>query len=473
MKRVSGVILLALVASCTAGPKYHLPASAVALKPAARTAFVNGGEAEFAQAPLPDHWWRLYDDDRLDSYVREALAANTDLRAADANLRRATFAIREAQAAKTVTSTLLASLVDTRQGIIFPFPDFNYLLGAALTYPLDLAGGLRRTIEAARADAASMEATRDQVRVTVAAAVARNYVAVCWANRSIAAAQYVVAVQSKTLEEVRRLFEGGRDTAFDVTRAQTAVEQSAAAIPPLIAQRQAALYALAALMGRPIANYPRELQDCSAPPRLRAPLPIGDGAALIRRRSDIRAAERGLAAATAKIGVQTALLYPQVTLAALAGPAGPFSPIGQGFSFGGAAGPIMLWVYPNRSAARARIAEAGATAQAAEAQFDGAVLTALQQTETALDAYVHEIAHNQELRRARDSAAKASGQAATLYRFGRTGLLDRLNAEANLATAETAVAASDASLADDQVSVFLALGGGWEPESPPAIAAPN
>jgi outer membrane protein TolC len=203
-----------------------------------------------------------------------------------------------------------------------------------------------------------------------------------------------------------RLFQGGRNTAFDATRAQTAVNQSAAAIPPIVAQRQAALYALAALLGRPVANYPRELQNCPAPPDLREPLPIGDGVALIRRRSDVRAAERSLAVATAAIGVETAQLYPQVSIGGALGFAGPFSTIGSASSFGGNIGPLVSWTFPNLSVAHARIAEAGAAAEAADARFDGAVLTALQQTETALDTYVREIAHNRELVQARNSAAK-------------------------------------------------------------------
>ena len=466
MKRFWGAVLLALAtANCTVGPNYHVPARATANAPGANGAFVNGGEAAFAQAPLPDHWWRLYDDPRLDGYVREALAANTDLRAADANLRHATFAIREAQAAQTVSTSISASAADTRAaGIdILSFPGYNYTLGGAISYPLDLAGGIRRAVEATRANAEAVQAARDQVRVTVAAAITRNYVTVCAANRSLSAAEHVVGVQRRTLDEVRRLFEGGRATAFDVTRAQTAVDQSAAAIPPFIAERQAALYALAALMGRPVAGYPRELQDCPVPPDLREPLPIGEGAALIRRRSDVRAAERSLAAATAAIGIETAQLYPQVSIGGAMGFASLFSTIGSGSNFGGNIGPLLSWTFPNLSVAHARIAEAGAAAEAADARFDGAVLLALQQTETALDAYVREIDHNRELRQARDSAGKASSQATTLFRFGRTGILDVLNAEASLATAETAVAASDQALADDQTNVFLALGGGWEP----------
>jgi NodT family efflux transporter outer membrane factor (OMF) lipoprotein len=466
VKRFWGAVLLALAtANCTVGPNYHVPARATANAPGANGAFVNGGEAAFAQAQLPDHWWRLYDDPRLDGYVREALAANTDLRAADANLRHATFAIREAQAAQTVSTSISASAADTRAaGIdILSFPGYNYTLGGAISYPLDLAGGIRRAVEATRANAEAVQAARDQVRVTVAAAITRNYVTVCAANRSLSAAEHVVGVQRRTLDEVRRLFEGGRATAFDVTRAQTAVDQSAAAIPPFIAERQAALYALAALMGRPVAGYPRELQDCPVPPDLREPLPIGEGAALIRRRSDVRAAERSLAAATAAIGIETAQLYPQVSIGGAMGFASLFSTIGSGSNFGGNIGPLLSWTFPNLSVAHARIAEAGAAAEAADARFDGAVLLALQQTETALDAYVREIDHNRELRQARDSAGKASSQATTLFRFGRTGILDVLNAEASLATAETAVAASDQALADDQTNVFLALGGGWEP----------
>lgn len=463
--RGTAALVLLAVSGCTAGPDYQVPADAVALAPAATGAFVNHDNPELADSPLPDHWWRLYDDPRLDAYVHEALAANADLRTADANLQRASAAIREAEAAGTVNTSVEASVSDTKAGGIelLNFPGWSYTLGFGVSYPLDLAGGIRRTVEAAHATAEAVQAVRDDVRVTVAAATARNYVGVCSANRSVAAARRVVDVESRTLDDVRRLFQNGRATAFDVTRAQAAVEQSEAAIPPLLAQRQAALYALAALMGRPVAEYPRELETCPSPPALRQALPIGDGAALIRRRSDVRAAERSLAAATASIGIETALLYPQVSIGGDFGFASPFSTIGSASSFGGTIGPLLSWTFPNLSAAHARIAEAGAAAKAADAKFDGTVLTALQQTETALDGYVREIDHDRALRAARDSAAKATEQARTLFRFGRTGILDVLNAEASLATAETAVAASDAAIADAQVNVFMALGGGWEP----------
>jgi NodT family efflux transporter outer membrane factor (OMF) lipoprotein len=365
-----------------------------------------------------------------------------------------------------VGTSVQASVADTKQGGIdsLSIPDSSYTLAFGVSYPLDFAGGIRRTVEAARADAEAVEAIRDQVRVTVAAAVARNYVTICSANRSLAATRHVVDVQSETLEEIRRLFSGGRSTRFDVTRAETAVSQSSASIPPLVAERQGALYAITALTGQPIADYPRELENCPSPPTLQQPLPIGDGAALIRRRSDVRAAERSLAAATAAIGIETSRLYPQVGIGGAIGYAAPFplATIHSPDSLGGHVGPLLSWTFPNFSAAHARIAEAGAAAQTAEARFDGTVLNALQQAETALDAYVREIERNRELKQARDSAAEATDQARTLLRFGRTGVLDVLNVEASLAATETALASSDAAIANAQVNVFLALGGGWE-----------
>ena len=465
MKFLPAASLVALaVAGCTAGPDYHVPEHAMANAPAARGAFAAGHEAAYDPAPLPNHWWRLYDDPRLDGYVTEALAANTDLRAADANLKRATFVVREAETGRLPVTTLSATGGVARlQGSTERLPGSAvYSLGGSIAYPLDLAGGIRRGIEAARDDAEATRAARDQVRVTVAAAVTRSYAAACSANRTLAATQRVLDIQRQTLDVTQRLFKGGRGTAFDVTRAQAAVDQSAAAIPSIIAGRQAALFELAALMGRAPADYPRELESCPAPPELKRLLPIGDGAALIRRRADVRAAERSLAAATATVGVETARLYPQVSLGGSAGFGGPLSAIGTGSQFSLSAGPLLTWTFPNRAVAHARIGEAGAAAETASAQFDGTVIGALQQTETALSAYAREIDRDRDLTRARDDSAKATDQANRLFRFGRTSFVDVLTAQSNLADAEAALAASEAELIDRQIDVFLALGGGWE-----------
>ncbi|WP_035037250.1 TolC family protein, partial [Caulobacter sp. AP07] len=213
--------------------------------------------------------------------------------------------------------------------------------------------------------------------------------------------------------------------------------------------------------GRTPAEFPRAVEACMAPPRLSQPLPVGDGAALLKRRPDVRAAERGLAGATARIGVATAALYPSVSFGLGAGSTGLLADIGQPAANRWSLSSLISWTLPGAGEhARIRGAEAGA--DAALARFDGVVLNALRETETSLAVYARELDRNAALRSARDEAATAEGQAQTLYRAGKSPYLTGLDAQRTLATAEAALAASDGALAADQVNLFLALGGGWE-----------
>ena len=460
----AGIFALALAACTTAGPNYALPESAVVNRPSAQGQFDSGNEKVFANAPLPDHWWQLYGDARLDAFVTEALAANTDLRAADANLRRADAVVAEVAAGRTLSTVLGGGTSLDRPyttGTSLP-GTLDYNLGITLAYPLDLSGRIRRAIEAAQGDAEAVAAARDNVRVTVAAETARSYATACTANMVLAANTRILTLQRQTLNVTQRLQRGGRGTAFDVTRARTGVDQSEALIPAQVATRTAALYRLATLMGRAPADYPRDVATCDKPPALTRPLPIGDGSALILRRPDIRAAERSLAAATARIGVATAYLYPQVSLGGSVGLTGPVSSLGSTDAFHLGLGPLISWSFPNRPVIRAPIAQAGAAADQALAQFDSTTLEALRQAETALSAYAREADRNAALRRAQASGARAADQAGTLYRFGRTDFLSLLTAQAALTTAQANLAASDALLVDRQVDVFKALGGGWQ-----------
>ena len=459
-----GVLALLLpMTACVSGPDYHLPASAVAASPRAARAFVSAQEASFSPAEPPDRWWHLYGDPQLDGYVREALAANTDLRAADANLRRASAIVLEYRARGAVQADVDASGTLSHAGGYTSASSApqSYALGIHLSYPLDLAGSIRRGIEAANADAEAVAAARDQVRVVVAAAVTRAYLRVCSSNHTLAATRQVLATQRATLDATRRLAAGGRGTDFDVSRAGAAVNRSAATLPHLESERQASLFELAALMGKVPADYPEEAAACQQPPEPGERLPVGDGWQLIQRRPDIRAAERSLAAATALIGVETANLYPQVTLGASAGAAGVARHLLSSNSFGASIGPLLSWRWPNRSITKARIAAAGANVDAALASFDGTVLQALRETETALSACTQELERERSLVQAREDAARASLQAQRLYQFGRIDFLDLLSAQAALADAESALAASRAQRVDRQVDLFLSLGGGW------------
>ena len=477
MKRalISAAVLLGLAACAEVGPNYKVPAAAVANAPAAQGPFMGAATAGLSQADARDDWWRLYDDPALDALVREALGANTDLRVAAANLARAEAVVSEAKAAGGWSASVSASAERAMvSGESYlrdaPIPAENLAdVGARISYQVDLVGKLKRATEAAHADADSTRAALDLVRVSVAAGVAGAYVEACAAGHELDIAQHAVDLQQRRLEATRTLIAAGRGAALDATRAQALLDEARAGEPALDGRRRAALYRLAVLTGRPPAQFPRALETCDQPPRLTRPIPVGDGASLLRRRPDVRRAERDLAAATARIGVATAALYPTISFGLGAGSTGLLADLGQPAANRWSAGSLISWTLP-AGGERARIRQANASADAALARFDGVVLTALQETETSLTVYVRDMDRNAQLRAARDSAATADRQVQTLRAAGRSPYLAGLDAQRTLASADAALAASDAQVAADQVRLFLALGGGWKTAS---AAAPS
>jgi NodT family efflux transporter outer membrane factor (OMF) lipoprotein len=474
---------LALAASLAAcalkpvGPDYAVPASAIVNKPGAAAPFAlapasaASATTPFAGAPLPPHWWRLYQDPKLDALVEKALAHNTDLRVALANLEKAEASDRAVEGqAKPTTSTEFGPGFGHASGLSYlkrndvPPSAWEYGAGASLSYQLDLFGRLEREIEASRDDTEAAQAALDLVRVNVAAGTARAYADACASGLRIASAQRSADLQQQALDVSVRLQRAGRAGVTDAERARGQLQALRAAVPPLQARRQAALYRLATLTGELPQDFDRDVAACTAAPHVAGTIPVGDGAALLRRRPDIRQAERRLAAATATIGVATADLYPRVSLGLSLGSKG----LGNDFlgkdTFSYSVGPLISWTLPNTGVVRAHIAQAEAGADAALARFDGTVLAALRETQTALDAYARELDRHAALAAARDDSATVAAQARRLYQSGRTGYLEALDAERGLATSEATLAQSDAELADDQVTLFLALGGGWEPE---------
>src|SRR6185437_12514537 len=209
----------------------------------------------------------------------------------------------------------------------------------------------------------------------------------------------------------------------------------------------------AAVLGRPPAKAPNEVESCVLPPRLTDVIPVGDGAALLKRRPDVRQAERRLAAATARIGVATADLYPKIELRGFIGGASTepsqFA-TNNGIIWG--VGPAISWNFPNLSIPRARIRQAKANAAAALASFDGVVLQALRETEQALTIYRSELDHRQALSEAQERAQKAFDMAHGQYVAGAISDLDLLTSEQQLVGTDAAVASSDATLILDQIA---------------------
>ena len=466
MRRFMALIAAAGLAGCTVGPTYRSPAPSVP----SQTPFVGATAGGFVPAEPPGEWWRLYDDPLLDGLIRQALTANTDLRVAAANLDRARAVLRETRGNALPTTGIGVGGTYGRQsaqalGTNATLPTGAlYDAGLDASYQIDLFGGIRRGIEASRADLGAVQAAYDLTRITVAAETARAYVDACGAGQQLGVAERNVALQAQVYDLTRRLLEGGRGTALETGQAGSLLEQTRAQIPVLEAQRTTALYRLAVLTGRPPTDFPSDVAGCSALPQLRTPIPVGDGATLLARRPDIRQAERQLAAATARVGVATADLYPRVSIGGSVGStATSIGGLGRSSAFRFGIGPLLSFSFPNLTVARARVAQAEATTRGALAQFDGTWLTALRETEGALTNYTREQERAAALIRARDQSREATRIAQLRFRAGREGFQIVLDAERQLVTAEGALAQSQAQVATNSVALFLALGGGWQP----------
>ena len=459
--------LLAVVAGCTVGPNYH-PAPPT---PGAEAPLVSvSASAETATEP-PDDWWRLYHDPALDKLLDEAFKANTDLRAAEANLqasraaldvaRDAFFPQTEAEIASTrgrdAATDEILNLAGHRSQTI-------WIHEAALSvgYELDYLGRVRRSVESARADTEAVAAAHDSVKITVAAETARAYAQVCALGEQLDVARHSLEIVAREAEITVRRNEAGANSQFDVVRAQGLVAQVRATIPPLEGQRRSALFQLAALLGRAPSMAPTEVNSCVTPPHLTDLIPVGDGATLLKRRPDVRQADRRLASATARIGVATADLYPRITLKGLYGSV--TSDINQftapdSVTWG--LGPSVSWAFPNMAGPRARVRAAKASEAAALASFDSVVLQALKETEQALATYGSELDRRQALSDAQEKAHQAFDMGHDQFLAGSVSNLDLLTTEQSLVAADAAVATSDAALIQDQIAVFRALGGGW------------
>jgi len=468
-------LALAMVgAGCAVGPNYRAPTTPTA----EQAPFVSATPAVADAQPPPGDWWRLYDDPTLDGLVRQALTENQDLQVAAANLVKARGVLAAARAGLFPTTQLEANdlwgvsggeqLADALAGTK-PQPSWFASGAFSVSYQVDLFGRIRRGIEAAHADAQGAADAENVVRITVAAETARAYADACAFGEQADTARRSEATAQSILDLTQRERDLGAKSDFDVASAAAVVDQARAAIPTFEGERRAQLFELAVLTGRPPSEISAAAAACKAPPLIKRPLPVGDGAALLRRRPDVRQAERTLAGDTARIGVATADFFPSVSLTGSGGPSG--ASLKQFTSSRGVTyqlGPMITWTFPNVLAARAEVIQARAQASASIAGFNATVLNALKETEQALTTYDAELSRHAALLDNRNDNQRAFDLAQIQLAGGSISFPDLLQTERNLETAQADLAASDQALIDDQVAVFQALGGGWE-DAPPVI----
>lgn len=405
---------------------------------------------------VPGDWWRLYDDPQLDALVVATLAANADLRVAYANLDGARAALKQARAARLPTTTLESALtVDdpSKQPSAASVSASDWDIAATASWDIDLFGRLRSSALAARADAEAQQAAADGVRVAVVADTVQAYVEFCAGTRAIAEAKAVATAQDRSLALVREQFSAGEVSPLEVAQIASLAASMRAGIAPFEAARANALYRIATLQGRPPAEARMLPPTCDAAPRLKAVAPVGDGTDLLLRRPDVREAERKLAAAAARVGVVRADFYPKINLG------GALGLLTGGFN--AVASPLVSWAFPNIAPARAKMAQARALEQAALASWDMAMLKALREVETALTTYDAEVRRNRDLGEAAGQAQAYARRAAARVRNGDAASLLQVDAERTVAAARLAGVQSDLAVAQAEVALFRALGGGW------------
>src|SRR5882724_63148 len=407
------VTALVLLAGCTVGPDYMRPS--VLLPDSWRAA----GRPAAAPTPATDlaGWWHAFGDQTLDAIVDQALAENLDLKTGAAR-------VREARAARVIAASGLYPSIGTSASYARTRPfskhsQFGSLLPGNLaeanlfqgdfdaSWELDVFGGVRRGIEAADADVAAAEDDERDVRVTLLAEVARNYVEIRSLERRIAIAAENIENQRSSVALTEDRFRTGLASELDVRQARSLLATTESEVPLLESQREQTLHALSVLVGRePNALQedlarPAPIPGVTAPDALAVHIPVGLPSDLLRRRPDVRRAERQVAAATARVGVATADLFPKVSLTGLAG----LESVSAGDFFSGGsryfnAGPTISWRLFEGGRIRANIAAADAREEQALHQYEKAVLTGLRDVEDALVAYGKE-------RRRRDALMQA------------------------------------------------------------------
>jgi NodT family efflux transporter outer membrane factor (OMF) lipoprotein len=471
----------ASVSGCVVGPDYVRPATPAPDAPGGGK-FAASAPDTSTDAPLPPDWWRLYNDPALNALVQDALVHNKTLLISAADLAQARAALSLARSARYPSTTLSAgaqygvsgdtllatNLLSGSTSIggssnTAPSAQGYYSYGLDVSYEVDLFGRITRSIQAARADLQAQAAALDVTRISVAGETTRAYVNACAYAQEAEVAQRAVDVVQQTLQVTQQQQAAGGVGEFEVTQQRGLLQQVQADQPTYEAQRRTALFQLAVLTGQPPEAISKAADSCKRVPTLGQLVPTGDGQTLIRRRPDVREAERQLAGNVARIGVATADLYPDITLGGSAQEEA--TKLSNLASVGGLSyliGPLISWSFPNTLAVQAQIREARATASASLANFQQTVLQALQDVETSLVAYQGELRRNKSLKGADDAQRHAFGLVQIRYREGSASYLDLLNAETNLVNADLALADSDQALASDQVTVFKSLGGGWE-----------
>ncbi len=468
MRPSFSLVISVLLAACAVGPDYQRPEI---------DAGSGWSDPGTGQEPAIDlqNWWRSFDDPTLNRLIETALQQNLDIRQASSRIAEAR-ALRDAAAGghyPVVDAN--AGVTRRRQSENGPLPikaipgierdQTIYEPGFDAMWEIDLFGGTRRAVEAADARVSVAVERRREAELQVTAETARSYFELRGAQHELEAQRAAVAASAGSTQLVRQQLKMGEVPEAAVAQAEAELAAVEAQIPALEAQLRVAALSIGILLGD-LPESELDLIEQKAGYAALAPLPVGQRADLLRRRPDVRAAERALAAATADVGTATAELFPKLRIAA----SGGFQSLSTGNLFESASetfavAPLISWRIFDGGRIRARIRAQEAHVETAALEYEKAVKGALTDAELALTRYKLGLSALDHQSAAVTAARRSYDFANDRYRGGDISLLALLDAERALRSAENAFALTHTRTATNLVALFKALGGGWQADT--------
>jgi multidrug efflux system outer membrane protein len=454
-----------LLAACAVGPDYHKPEVATSDQ------FVGTEVAQFSTQDVERDFWKQFNDEQLNDLIERALVANHDIRIATSRLREARALRGQAKLdlAPTVTASSGYTKARASDRQLGPLQNVDreqdfYDSGFDAFWELDFFGRVRRGVEASTAQLQSAEASVYATQVSVTAEVARNYFELRGAQEQLEVARRNAENQGETVRITTARLDAGRGTQLDASRAQAQLSATLATIPDLETSVTRSMLRLGVLTGQqPEAVLP-QLSAVKPLPTLPVAHDIGTPELLLRRRPDIRVAERNLAASTAEIGVAVGDLFPRITFLGRWGyDAVNSSALGNAGSETFSFGPSISWAAFDLGRVKQKIAQREAAADGALAKYEQTVLQALEETDASLTAYSKAIVKQQHLQTSANASLEAAKLARARYENGVADFLQVLDAERTALAAEDQLARSETQTATALLATYKALGGGFRP----------
>ncbi len=464
-------MLLAMSGCAVVGPDYVVPEPAVELaEEFEQSSSVNGQQSALYTSIEPEvEWWKSLNDEVLNQLIELALNNNTDLRIAMANLSSARAVLVESKTALQPTVDVNGSveaqrLAGYQQGSNEQAADDNVVtsVGLGLGWELDLFGRVQRSVEAANRNIEAEQALLADMQRIIISDVATAYVDYRGAQQQKVVIENNISNQNETLDITVSMEREGLSTGLDTARARAQLMSTHALLPSVNTNVVSAQNRLATLTAQTSEDIAKFLAKQTELPDIPEFVAVGDPQGLIRRRPDIKAAERSLASLTARVGVSTAELFPTVTLnGAIGFAADQPSDLGASGAPNYSIGPAITWNLFNRDATRARIKQSQASVDAQLARYDQAVLTALEEINTSLVQHYYERQRNIALKASVAASQQAVDLVRNRYNAGAESFLGVLDAERTLLESEQQLTESDIALNQSLILIYRALGGGW------------